>query len=94
MDYQDKFSSGINDFIDAIHDTYERILPFPFIHPMVQELADETIRGIHVQANRKRSNYANDFPFKLIYKVYREKREIVIYQLWPEKSDRRIEGLE
>ena len=44
LDYQDQFSSGINDFIDAIEDTYHRILPFPFIQPMVEELKDESMR--------------------------------------------------
>jgi hypothetical protein len=57
-------------------------LPFPFSHPKVAELNDKHVRGIHVQADRGRDNYAKDFPFKLVYKIYPGKDEIVIYQLW------------
>ena len=94
LDYQDQFSTGINDFLDAIHDTYDRIIPFPFSNPMIEEFGDPTIRGVQVQAHTRSKNYAKDFPFKLIYKIYGNRKRVVIYQLWPESSLQKIKKLD
>ncbi|MCB0835568.1 MAG: hypothetical protein KDD99_02815 [Bacteroidetes bacterium] len=49
--------------IDAIEDTYQRILSFPYSHPMVEDLGDKNVRGIRIHAESKRSNFASNFPF-------------------------------
>lgn len=92
--YQDQFSTGINDFIDAIEDTYARIERFPYSSQEVEELNNKDIRAISVRAEVSRKNFAKNFPFKLIYKVYPSENRVVLYQLWPDKSNRRIDDLD
>ncbi|MEL6651920.1 MAG: hypothetical protein AAFQ87_14050 [Bacteroidota bacterium] len=92
--YQEEFSTGINDFLDAIEDTYERISLFPLAQPTIDNLDDPSIRAASINARKSRRNYAHDFPFNLIYKVYQEEGKVVVYQLWSQRSNRRIEPLE
>ena len=83
--YEQKFSSGVADFLTAYDDTIERILKMPEAGGR-RSKKDPDIRGRQLEADKGRKVYARKFPYLLLYKVYEADEKVVIFQLWPTAS--------
>ena len=85
--YDSQFSTGGADFLSAFDDTIERLLKMPTIgRPMSSK--DLGIRGLPLKAEKRPNRYAKKFPYMLIYKVYEAQEKVVVFQLWPFRSNR------
>jgi len=75
--YSLKFSSGAEDFTNAVLDTLDHILIYPYTGKR-RSINDEEIRGFQVKIRSGRKQYAEKFPFELIFKVFEERKEVIV----------------
>jgi len=84
--YEDQFSSGAADFLSAYDDTLSAILHMPEAGKRKSK-KDVNVRGRDLKSNPGSKSYAKQFPYQLLYKVYEAENKVVIFQLWPTKSN-------
>ncbi|MEZ4851528.1 MAG: type II toxin-antitoxin system RelE/ParE family toxin [Bacteroidia bacterium] len=84
--FESQFTSGAADFLTAFDDTIEWILKMPESGQRRSE-KDPDIRSRQVKADGGKSSYAKSFPYLLIYKVFTDDEKVVIFQLWPIRSN-------
>ncbi|MEM9723714.1 MAG: hypothetical protein AAGA10_30930 [Bacteroidota bacterium] len=84
--YSLKFTSGAEDFLNAVLETLDHISVYPHTGKRRSSI-DEGVRGFQVKIRSSRKQYAKRFPFELIFKVFEAKKEVVVFQLWPVRSN-------
>lgn len=86
IDFSEKFIGGEDDFLTAVEDSIERINEMPGRGKRKHD-TDKHVRGVRVEANSQSFAYGKKFPYFLIYKVYETEKKVIIFQLWPERSN-------
>jgi len=84
--YSLKFTSGAEDFTNAVLETLDHISVYPHTGKRRSSI-DEDVRGFQVKIRSSKQQYAKKFPFELIFKVFEARKEVVVFQLWPVKSN-------
>ena len=83
--FGDKIAEGSLDFLLAIEDTVERISRLPNAFPIRSSALQ--IRGAQVKNTQSGLSRTRKFPFLLLYMVLESHQKVVIYQLWPTRSN-------
>lgn len=91
-EYQSRFTEGALDFLLAVEDTLGRIERLPNAAPRRSE-KDPDIRGWQIKNTQSKLASAKRFPFVLIYQVQKQQNRVVVYQLWPARSNRPIKNV-
>ena len=89
--YESQFTHGAADFLTAFDDSIEWILKNPEAGTR-RSASDPDIRSRQLKASSRDTSYAKAFPYLLIYKVYLSEKKVIIFQLWPFKSNQPVRG--
>lgn len=83
--YESEFTSGGADFLTVFDEVLELILRMPEAGKRVSS-KDVDLRARRMRVTSSKGKYAKSFPYLIIYKVYENASKVVLFQLWPERS--------
>lgn len=83
--YEGEFTSGGADFLTVFDEVLELMLRMPYSGKRVSS-KDADLRARRMRAQSSKGKYAKSFPYLIIYKVYENDAKVVLFQLWPERS--------